>query len=216
MARSCCRWCCRKSTTPRPNSRSMFGGSEININFPKIIPVHLTYQTAFVDDDGKLQLREDVYGRDAKHARDPQEQRAQGRRYRRSSARQHVVQAGSHAGRQRTAARAAATAMAAAIISSTGCSADRRDVPTRRARCRPIRAATATAVTARARSAKDFKQRTPAHHAGVFFSRHFAEVVQAGGLEPPTSGSTDQRSNQLSYACTGSRLLSKPIQAAGT
>ena len=29
------------------------------------IPVHLTYQTAFVDDDGKLQLRDDVYGRDA-------------------------------------------------------------------------------------------------------------------------------------------------------
>jgi L,D-transpeptidase YcbB len=45
---------------------SMFGGSEININFPRFIPVHLTYQTAFVDDAGKLQLREDVYGRDAK------------------------------------------------------------------------------------------------------------------------------------------------------
>jgi murein L,D-transpeptidase YcbB/YkuD len=45
---------------------SMFGGNEININFPKPIPVHLTYQTAFVDADGKLQLREDVYGRDAK------------------------------------------------------------------------------------------------------------------------------------------------------
>ncbi len=45
---------------------SMFGGSEININFPKFIPVHLTYQTAFVDDAGKLQLREDVYGRDAR------------------------------------------------------------------------------------------------------------------------------------------------------
>jgi murein L,D-transpeptidase YcbB/YkuD len=45
---------------------SMFGSSEININFPKVIPVHLTYQTAFVDDAGKLQLREDVYGRDAK------------------------------------------------------------------------------------------------------------------------------------------------------
>jgi murein L,D-transpeptidase YcbB/YkuD len=42
----------------------MFGGSEININFPKNIWVHLTYQTAFVDDAGKLQLREDVYGRD--------------------------------------------------------------------------------------------------------------------------------------------------------
>jgi len=44
----------------------MFGGSEININFPKPIWVHLTYQTAFVDEDGKLQLREDVYGRDAR------------------------------------------------------------------------------------------------------------------------------------------------------
>jgi L,D-transpeptidase YcbB len=44
----------------------MFGGSEININFPKFIPVHLTYQTAFVDDAGKLQLRDDVYGRDAR------------------------------------------------------------------------------------------------------------------------------------------------------
>jgi murein L,D-transpeptidase YcbB/YkuD len=45
---------------------SMFGGSEININFPKNIWVHLTYQTAFVDEDGKLQFREDVYGRDAR------------------------------------------------------------------------------------------------------------------------------------------------------
>jgi murein L,D-transpeptidase YcbB/YkuD len=44
---------------------SMFGGNEININFPKPIPVHLTYQTAFVE-NGKLELREDVYGRDAK------------------------------------------------------------------------------------------------------------------------------------------------------
>ena len=33
--------------------QKMFGGSEININFPTGIPDHLTYQTAFVDDDGK-------------------------------------------------------------------------------------------------------------------------------------------------------------------
>ncbi|MBN9050419.1 MAG: L,D-transpeptidase family protein [Rhizobiales bacterium] len=46
--------------------QKMFGGNEININFPKTIPVHLTYQTAFVDDDGKLQVRGDVYGRDAR------------------------------------------------------------------------------------------------------------------------------------------------------
>jgi murein L,D-transpeptidase YcbB/YkuD len=44
----------------------MFGGKEININFPKFIPVHLTYQTAFVDEQGKLQLREDIYGRDSR------------------------------------------------------------------------------------------------------------------------------------------------------
>ena len=42
----------------------MFGGSEVNINFPKNIWVHLTYQTAFVDADGKLQLRKDIYGWD--------------------------------------------------------------------------------------------------------------------------------------------------------
>ena len=45
---------------------NMFGSSEININFPKPIPVHLTYQTAFVDENGKLEIREDVYGRDAR------------------------------------------------------------------------------------------------------------------------------------------------------
>ena len=46
--------------------QSMFGPDEININLPKPIWVHLTYQTAFVDEDGKLQFRDDVYGRDAK------------------------------------------------------------------------------------------------------------------------------------------------------
>src|SRR5580698_4040600 len=44
--------------------RSMFGNNEVDIQFPTLIPVHLTYQTAFVDGDGKLQFRDDVYGRD--------------------------------------------------------------------------------------------------------------------------------------------------------
>ena len=47
--------------------RSMYGPAEININFPTALPVHLTYQTAFVDDSGALQIRDDIYGRDARH-----------------------------------------------------------------------------------------------------------------------------------------------------
>jgi L,D-transpeptidase YcbB len=45
--------------------RGMYGHSEIDLKFPTPIPVNITYQTAFVDDAGKLQLRRDVYGRDA-------------------------------------------------------------------------------------------------------------------------------------------------------
>jgi murein L,D-transpeptidase YcbB/YkuD len=45
--------------------RSMYGQSEIDLKFPTPIPVNITYQTAFVDDAGKLQIRKDVYGRDA-------------------------------------------------------------------------------------------------------------------------------------------------------
>ncbi len=45
--------------------RSMYGSSEIDLKFPTAIPVNITYQTAFVDEAGKLQFRKDVYGRDA-------------------------------------------------------------------------------------------------------------------------------------------------------
>jgi L,D-transpeptidase YcbB len=45
--------------------RSLYGSSEIDLKFPTPIPVNITYQTAFVDDAGHLQLRKDVYGRDA-------------------------------------------------------------------------------------------------------------------------------------------------------
>ena len=46
--------------------RSMYGHSEIDLRFPTPLPVNITYQTAFVDDAGKLQLRKDIYGRDAR------------------------------------------------------------------------------------------------------------------------------------------------------
>jgi murein L,D-transpeptidase YcbB/YkuD len=45
--------------------RSMYGQSEVDLKFPTPIPVNITYQTAFVDDEGNLQFRKDVYGRDA-------------------------------------------------------------------------------------------------------------------------------------------------------
>jgi L,D-transpeptidase YcbB len=44
--------------------KKMFGPNEVNIDFPKFVPVNLTYQTAFVDDAGKLEFRDDIYGRD--------------------------------------------------------------------------------------------------------------------------------------------------------
>ena len=44
----------------------MFGSGEKDINFPMPLPVHLTYQTVYVDDAGKLVIREDIYGRDAR------------------------------------------------------------------------------------------------------------------------------------------------------
>ncbi len=46
--------------------KKMFGTSEVDIQFPTFIPVNLTYQTAFVDDDGKLQIRRDIYGIDSR------------------------------------------------------------------------------------------------------------------------------------------------------
>jgi murein L,D-transpeptidase YcbB/YkuD len=46
--------------------KKMFGNSEVDIQLPVHIPVHITYQTAYVDDAGKLVIRDDVYGRDAR------------------------------------------------------------------------------------------------------------------------------------------------------
>jgi len=46
--------------------RRLFGHEEQDIQFPVPIPVHLTYQTAFVEDDGQLVMRSDVYGLDSR------------------------------------------------------------------------------------------------------------------------------------------------------
>src|ERR1700761_5496160 len=43
----------------------MYGKGEVDLKFPTPIPVNITYQTAFVDDAGKLEFRKDIYGRDS-------------------------------------------------------------------------------------------------------------------------------------------------------
>ncbi|HEV7285626.1 MAG TPA: L,D-transpeptidase family protein, partial [Kaistia sp.] len=46
--------------------RKMVGGKEKWINLPNRIPIHLTYFTAFVDDNGVVQTRPDIYGFNAR------------------------------------------------------------------------------------------------------------------------------------------------------
>jgi murein L,D-transpeptidase YcbB/YkuD len=48
--------------------RKRVGGGESWVNLDHHIPVHITYFTAWVDDAGKLQLRDDVYGHDKRLA----------------------------------------------------------------------------------------------------------------------------------------------------
>ncbi|MEQ8697356.1 MAG: L,D-transpeptidase family protein [Bauldia litoralis] len=49
--------------------RKMVGGGERWVNLKDKIPVHITYFTAWVDADGTLQLRDDVYGHDTRVAK---------------------------------------------------------------------------------------------------------------------------------------------------
>jgi murein L,D-transpeptidase YcbB/YkuD len=54
---------------PTPDARqlyAMFGHDEKIFKLMRQPKVHLTYQTAFVDDSGKLELRDDIYGMDAR------------------------------------------------------------------------------------------------------------------------------------------------------
>lgn len=44
--------------------RAIVAGREQTVSLPRPIPVHLLYWTAWIDDDGILQFRDDIYGRD--------------------------------------------------------------------------------------------------------------------------------------------------------
>jgi L,D-transpeptidase YcbB len=54
--------------TPEKVSRAMKAGKEQWVELPHAIPVSITYFTAWVDHQGQLQFREDVYGHDKEAA----------------------------------------------------------------------------------------------------------------------------------------------------
>ena len=47
---------------PQSRIEKLVGGPNRTIHLPKALPIHIEYFTAWVDENGKLQLRDDVYG----------------------------------------------------------------------------------------------------------------------------------------------------------
>jgi murein L,D-transpeptidase YcbB/YkuD len=47
---------------PEARIKRLIGGAERYVNLPKPLPIHIEYFTAYVDDAGRLQLRDDLYG----------------------------------------------------------------------------------------------------------------------------------------------------------
>ncbi len=90
--------------------KRMLGGEEKQIDFQNQIPVHVTYQTAFVDPSGKPQFRDDVYGLDAKADVGPQGQRGRSRTWR-SNGRPTPLSS-----RRRSRARGCEAWLAAAVV----------------------------------------------------------------------------------------------------
>lgn len=50
--------------TPERIASVVAGGVERTVNLPAPVPVHLLYLTAFVDEEGSIHFRDDLYGRD--------------------------------------------------------------------------------------------------------------------------------------------------------
>jgi murein L,D-transpeptidase YcbB/YkuD len=52
--------------TPQRVAEAMASGTEQTVTLPRALPVHLYYLTAWVDENGELQARQDIYERDAR------------------------------------------------------------------------------------------------------------------------------------------------------
>jgi murein L,D-transpeptidase YcbB/YkuD len=59
----------RSEWTPEKIQAAMASGREQQIALKRHIPVYIVYETVWVDDDGTVQFREDVYGHDARQER---------------------------------------------------------------------------------------------------------------------------------------------------
>lgn len=62
--------------TPEKVQAAAAGGQSINVKLASAVPVHFVYLTAFVSDNGTVQFRPDIYGRDAPGADEPDDQGA--------------------------------------------------------------------------------------------------------------------------------------------
>jgi hypothetical protein len=73
--------------TPEAIEAAMHAGSETHVKLLKAIPIHIVYFTAWVDANGGLHFRHDVYGYDARQASvavQPQSRRPAGTKARRT------------------------------------------------------------------------------------------------------------------------------------
>jgi murein L,D-transpeptidase YcbB/YkuD len=59
----------QKSWTPEKIDQAMNAGTEQFVKLKDAVPVFITYYTAWVDDTGRLNFRDDIYAHDAKLAR---------------------------------------------------------------------------------------------------------------------------------------------------
>jgi murein L,D-transpeptidase YcbB/YkuD len=56
----------KESGWTEERARALIGGKNQTIHLPRAIDIHIGYYTAFVDETGKLQLRDDIYGYSAR------------------------------------------------------------------------------------------------------------------------------------------------------